>query len=103
MNISFLAFSPTDPRSKYLQIDRLLLMMHAGVDSSFAIVVARFRPPNRAEIANGGESIVSFESEDTCSLNVRHLPHCFFSLSILGDENEDESTGSGPLRCGAFG
>lgn len=35
-------------------------------------VVARFRPPNRAEIASGGESIVNFESEDTCSINVRN-------------------------------
>lgn len=35
-------------------------------------VVARFRPPNRAEMANGGESIVNFESEDTCSINVRN-------------------------------
>lgn len=33
-------------------------------------VVARFRPPNKAELASGGESIVDFETEDTCSINV---------------------------------
>ena len=39
-------------------------------DVSFA-VVARFRPPNKAELANGGDQIVDFETEDTCSINVR--------------------------------
>lgn len=34
-------------------------------------VVARFRPQNKAELALGGESIVDFETEDTCSINVR--------------------------------
>jgi kinesin family protein 5 len=33
-------------------------------------VVARFRPQNRTEIELGGEPIVKFESEDTCSLDV---------------------------------
>ena len=37
------------------------------------IVVARFRPPNKAEIASGGESIVDFETEDTCNVTVRSL------------------------------
>jgi len=34
-------------------------------------VVARFRPQNKVEIASGGEPIVDFKSEDTCSINVR--------------------------------
>ena len=33
-------------------------------------VVARFRPQNRTEVELGGEPIVKFESEDTCSLDV---------------------------------
>lgn len=33
-------------------------------------VVARFRPPNKAEIASGGETIVDFETDDTCQINV---------------------------------
>ena len=37
-------------------------------------VVARFRPPNKAELANGGDQIVDFETEDTCSINVRKAP-----------------------------
>ena len=34
------------------------------------VVVARFRPPNKTELANGGDQIVNFESEDTCSIVV---------------------------------
>lgn len=37
-------------------------------------VVARFRPPNKAELASGGDHIVDFETEDTCSINVRSTP-----------------------------
>ncbi len=33
-------------------------------------VVARFRPPNKLELASGGETIVDFESEDTCNVQV---------------------------------
>jgi hypothetical protein len=33
-------------------------------------VVARFRPQNRNEIELGGQPIVKFETEDTCSLDV---------------------------------
>lgn len=36
-------------------------------------MVARFRPQNKAELALGGESIVDFETEDTCNLNVSHM------------------------------
>ncbi|KAF7510163.1 hypothetical protein GJ744_007062 [Endocarpon pusillum] len=31
-------------------------------------VVARFRPQNKTELANGGQPIVEFQSEDTCSI-----------------------------------
>jgi hypothetical protein len=34
-------------------------------------VVARFRPQNKVELASGGQPIVSFEGDDTCSLHVR--------------------------------
>ncbi|KAI4282905.1 MAG: hypothetical protein L6R38_002570 [Xanthoria sp. 2 TBL-2021] len=40
-------------------------------------VVARFRPPNKAEIASGGETIVDFETEDTCSINSREAAGAF--------------------------
>lgn len=33
-------------------------------------VVARFRPQNRIEVAEGGQPIVEFETEDTCRLDV---------------------------------
>ena len=34
-------------------------------------VVARFRPQNKIELDSGGKPIVSFQSEDSCSLDVR--------------------------------
>lgn len=34
-------------------------------------VVARFRPPNRLEQEKGAESIVEFETEDTCNVQAR--------------------------------
>ncbi|KAL8997782.1 MAG: hypothetical protein Q9169_003031 [Polycauliona sp. 2 TL-2023] len=40
-------------------------------------VVARFRPPNKAEIASGGETIVDFDTEDTCSINSREAAGAF--------------------------
>ncbi|KAL8775647.1 MAG: hypothetical protein Q9209_000143 [Squamulea sp. 1 TL-2023] len=40
-------------------------------------VVARFRPTNRAEIASGGETIVNFETEDTCQVNSREAAGAF--------------------------
>ncbi|KAL9577763.1 MAG: hypothetical protein Q9212_006160, partial [Teloschistes hypoglaucus] len=52
-----------------------------GSSDAHRHVVARFRPPNKAEIANGGETIVDFETEDTCSINVRS--------SILSNALED--------------
>lgn len=39
-----------------------------------SIVVARFRPQNKIELANGGEPVVDFPSDDTCTINVRD-PH----------------------------
>lgn len=44
-------------------------------------VVARFRPQNKIELANGGEPIVEFDSEDTCKINVNLK--AFFSPSPL--------------------
>ncbi len=34
-------------------------------------VVARFRPQNRIEIESGGQPIVRFEGDDTCTVDVR--------------------------------
>lgn len=33
-------------------------------------VVARFRPQNRVEIESGGQPIVSFDGQDTCTVDV---------------------------------
>lgn len=33
-------------------------------------VVARFRPQNKIELESGGKPIVTFESEDSCRLDV---------------------------------
>ena len=38
-------------------------------------MVARFRPQNKVEIASGGEPIVEFETEDTCSIQVGTATH----------------------------
>ncbi|MCJ1398018.1 Kinesin heavy chain [Xylographa trunciseda] len=40
-------------------------------------VVARFRPPNKAELASGGETIVDFETEDTCSITSKEAEAAF--------------------------
>ncbi len=40
-------------------------------------VVARFRPQNRIEIDSGGQPIVRFEGDDTCTVDV-----CF-KLALL--------------------
>lgn len=40
-------------------------------------VVARFRPPNKAEIASGGDQIVDFETEDTCRINSNEAAGAF--------------------------
>lgn len=42
------------------------------VTDSTTAVVARFRPQNKIEIASGGEPIVEFKSDDTCTIQVRH-------------------------------
>ncbi|KAL8948758.1 MAG: hypothetical protein Q9222_005083 [Ikaeria aurantiellina] len=51
--------------------------MFSGSTLSGTTVVARFRPPNKAEIASGGETIVDFESEDTCQINSREAAGAF--------------------------
>lgn len=37
-------------------------------------VVARFRPQNRIENESGGQAIVSFEGNDTCTIDVSDEP-----------------------------
>ncbi|KAL4982317.1 P-loop containing nucleoside triphosphate hydrolase protein [Aspergillus falconensis] len=40
-------------------------------------VVARFRPQNKVELASGGQPIVEFENEETCSLNSKEASGSF--------------------------
>ncbi|KAF2193792.1 kinesin-domain-containing protein [Zopfia rhizophila CBS 207.26] len=40
-------------------------------------VVARFRPQNKVEIASGGEPIVEFKTEDTCSIQSKEASGAF--------------------------
>lgn len=37
-------------------------------------VVARFRPQNRVENESGGQPIVRFSGDDTCTIDVRLFP-----------------------------
>ena len=64
-----------------------LLTLHCAV-------VARFRPPNKAELASGGDQIVAFETEDTCSINVRKasVPYIEDKPSRLGKGSGYECT-----------
>ncbi|KAF2099488.1 kinesin heavy chain subunit [Rhizodiscina lignyota] len=39
--------------------------------------VARFRPQNKVELANGGEPIVSFDAEETCSISSKEASGAF--------------------------
>lgn len=39
-------------------------------------VVARFRPQNRIELDSGGKPIVSFNADDSCTLDVLLLAPC---------------------------
>jgi hypothetical protein len=41
--------------------------------SSAIKVVARFRPPNALELAQGGETIVSIDTEDTLTLDMKSV------------------------------
>lgn len=43
------------------------------VNSSAIKVVARFRPPNALELSHGGESVVSFQTDDTLSLDMKSV------------------------------
>ncbi|KAM5472250.1 Kinesin heavy chain [Microsporum audouinii] len=53
--------------------------MASGASGGFNTikVVARFRPQNKVEIANGGEPIVDFESEETCRINSKEASSTF--------------------------
>lgn len=39
-------------------------------------VVARFRPQNRVEIESGGQPIVRFDGNDTCTIDVSVFSPC---------------------------
>jgi hypothetical protein len=56
------------------------------VCSSAIKVVARFRPPNALELAQGGETIVSFETDDTLALDMK-------SVLSKGDNRVDRLLG----------
>ena len=52
-------------------------------------VVLRFRPQNRREIESGGGPIVSFDSDDTCKLDVSCPFLKCFGLDIGGVDMAD--------------
>ncbi|RAO65240.1 uncharacterized protein BHQ10_001252 [Talaromyces amestolkiae] len=47
-------------------------------------VVARFRPQNKTELAQGGEPIVEFEANDTCKINSREGNSSFTFDRVFG-------------------
>ncbi|EKG15758.1 hypothetical protein MPH_07193 [Macrophomina phaseolina MS6] len=51
-------------------------------------VVARFRPQNKIEIASGGEPIVSFQSEDTCSIKSTEASGDFTFDRVFGMDSK---------------
>ncbi|KAF3051745.1 Kinesin heavy chain [Didymella keratinophila] len=55
----------------------VLVALLTGSRSNTIKVVARFRPQNKVEIASGGEPIVDFKSEDTCSINSKEASGAF--------------------------
>ncbi|KAJ9663973.1 hypothetical protein H2198_000476 [Neophaeococcomyces mojaviensis] len=55
-------------------------------------VVARFRPQNKVEVANGGQPIVRFESDDTCIINspeIANSPFTFDRVFDMGSKQSD--------------
>ncbi|OAX80926.1 kinesin heavy chain, partial [Emergomyces africanus] len=52
--------------------------------------VARFRPQNKIELANGGEPIVEFESEDTCRLNSKEAAGTFTFDRVFGMNSQQQ-------------
>jgi len=44
------------------------------MSSSAIKVVARFRPPNALELSQGGETVVSFQTDDTLALDMKSVP-----------------------------
>jgi hypothetical protein len=55
-----------------LSVEQKAAKMSSG--GSSVKVVARFRPQNRIELDSGGQPIVRFEGNDTCSIDVRSSP-----------------------------
>ncbi|KAK0391023.1 hypothetical protein NLU13_0525 [Sarocladium strictum] len=47
-------------------------------------VVARFRPQNKIELESGGKPIVTFDSEDTCTLNSKEAQGTFTFDRVFG-------------------
>ncbi|EFR00458.1 kinesin heavy chain [Nannizzia gypsea CBS 118893] len=66
--------------------------MASGASGGFNTikVVARFRPQNKVEIANGGEPIVDFESEETCRINSKEASSPF-TFDRIFDMNSKQS------------
>ena len=50
-------------------------------------VVARFRPPNRTELANSTDSIVSFDTEDTCTISSNEAAGAFTFDRVFDTES----------------
>ncbi|KAL2817491.1 P-loop containing nucleoside triphosphate hydrolase protein [Aspergillus cavernicola] len=67
-------------------------MASSGSNPSNTIkVVARFRPQNKIELASGGQPIVDFENEQTCSINSREASGAFtFDRVFPMDSRQDD-------------
>ncbi|MCJ1356993.1 MAG: Kinesin heavy chain [Icmadophila ericetorum] len=65
----------TPPRSGHDNVAEENLNIQVIIEKSD--FVARFRPPNKAEIASGGETIVQFDTEDTCTINSKEATGAF--------------------------
>jgi hypothetical protein len=61
-------------------------------------VVARFRPQNRTEIELGGQPIVKFETEDTCSLDVGGFQISYWDGDVYTDICCSQKRRLDPLR-----
>lgn len=48
-------------------------MANTDIPSSAIKVVARFRPPNALELSQGGETIVSIDTDDTLTLDMKNV------------------------------
>ncbi|KAJ5027946.1 P-loop containing nucleoside triphosphate hydrolase protein [Bipolaris maydis] len=61
-------------------------------------VVARFRPQNKVEIASGGEPIVEFNSEDTCTIQSKEASGAFTFDRVFDMKSRQEDVFNYSIR-----